>query len=286
MILLDILNDVVLDILKLLPFLFLTYLFMEYLENKTSETYNTKIQKAGKYGPLIGGVLGIIPQCGFSASITNLYASGITTIGTLLAVYLSTSDEMIPILISNSVPLIQIVKILLIKLVIGISFGFLIDFLFKKKLYTKTLESEDNICEQEHCNCKKNGILKASLIHTLNITIYIFIFTFIINLLITLIGENTIENFIQNNLFLGPLVCSLIGLIPNCAASVIITNLYTTNIINFASLIAGLLTGSGIGLMILFKINKKNIKENILITLMLYTIGVFSGCILQLIGIH
>ena len=141
----------------------------------------------------------------------------------------------------------------------------------------------DEICEDEHCHCHEQGILKASLVHTLNITIYIFIITLIINFIISLIGEGNIENFIKNNIFLGPIISSLIGLIPNCAASVIITNLYIENVINMASLISGLLTGAGVGLLVLFKTNKKHLKENIGITVMMYVIGVISGLGLQFI---
>ena len=278
----DILKDAIFDVIKLIPFLFITYLIMEYIENKTSSKLKQKVEKAGKFGPLFGGILGIVPQCGFSASSTGLYASGIITLGTLMAVYLSTSDEMLPILISEAIPLTTIIKILLIKLILGIFFGFLIDFLFKK-VNKKEIEESD-ICEYDNCNCHENGIFKASLIHTFNIIIYIFLLTIIINTLIALIGEETIENFIQNNLFLGPIISSLIGLIPNCAASVIITNLYTQNVINAASLIAGLLTGAGVGLIVLFRVNRNHLKENILITIMLYGIGVISGLLLQIIG--
>lgn len=280
---LEILLDAFLDTIKLIPFLFITYLIMEYIENKTSNKIKEKIQKSGKFGPLIGGILGIVPQCGFSASATNLYSSRLISIGTLIAVYLATSDEMIPIFISEAMPITLMFEILAIKLVLGVVFGFIIDFIFRKINKNREKEEIVDICEHEHCHCHENGIVKASLIHTFNITIYIFIITLVINLIIGIIGEETIEIFIKNNVFLGPIIASLIGLIPNCAASVIITNLYIQNVINIASLIAGLLTGAGVGLIVLFRTNKKHLKENLLIVGLLYAIGVGSGLILQMI---
>ena len=202
-----------------------------------------------------------------------------------MAVYLSTSDEMLPILISKAIPITTIIKIISIKLVLGVIWGFIIDFVYKIINSGKPERKAVDICEEDECHCEENGIIKASLIHTINITIYIFIITLIINAAIGLIGEDTIASFIQNNLYLGPVISSLIGLIPNCAASVIITDLYTQNIINSASLIAGLLTGAGVGVIVLFRMNKNHLKENVSIVAMLYVIGVISGWILQLVGL-
>lgn len=211
-----------------------------------------------------------------------------------MAVYLSTSDEMIPIFISEAMPIGLMLKILGIKLILGIFWGVLIDFivrklyklnLLKKEKKENTIDEEEisiEICEDEHCHCHEQGIIKASLVHTINITIYIFIITLIINVIIGAVGEDKIEMIIKNNIFLGPIVSSLIGLIPNCAASVIITNLYIENVINMASLVAGLLTGAGVGLIVLFRTNK-NIKQNLIISALMYFIGVTSGLILQLI---
>ena len=277
----EILEDTILDTIKLIPFLFITYLIMEYIENRTSNKTKETIKKSGKLGPLIGGIVGIFPQCGFSVSATNLYAARVISIGTLIAVYLSTSDEMLPIFISKSLEINLVIKILLIKLLVAIICGFIVDFVFRMK--NKGNDEEDgivDICEHEHCHCHEEGVLKSSLKHTVNITIYIFITTLIINILIYLIGEKVIEEFLTSNLILGPIISSLIGLIPNCAASVIITNLYVENVINEACLISGLLTGAGVGLMVLFRVNK-NLKENLKIMGIVYTIGVVAGVILQ-----
>ncbi len=283
---LEILEDALVDTLKLTPFLFITYLIMEYIEHKMSEKTKSTIQKSGKWGPLIGGIVGIIPQCGFSASATNLYAARVISLGTLMAVYLSTSDEMLPIFISEGMPLITIVKILAVKFVIGIFWGFIIDFILRKKKEDSN-EDETNIehfCEHEHCHCGEERILKSAIKHTISITIFIFIITLVINAVVSFVGEDNIANFVGNHEVLGPVISALVGLIPNCASSVIISNLYIQNIINGASLIAGLLTGAGVGLIILFRTNK-NQKENIKILAMLYVIGVISGIMIQISGI-
>ena len=280
----DILIDAIIDTVKILPFLFITYLIMEYIEHKMSEKSKTTIKKAGKWGPLLGSAVGIIPQCGFSASATNLYSARVISLGTLIAVYLSTSDEMIPVFISEKVPVLTLVKIIAIKFIIGIIFGFIIDTILRLKNKEKQEEKIEEICEHEHCHCEENGILKSAIKHTINILIYIFVITLIINFIVEWVGEDNIATFVGNHAILGPAISSLIGLIPNCAASVILTNLYIQNIISGASLVAGLLTGAGVGLIILFRTNK-NVKENIAIVGMLYVIGFFSGIILQLIGI-
>ena len=278
----DVFIDAFIDSIKILPFLFITYIIMEYIEHKMSEKSKNTIKKSGKWGPLLGSAVGIIPQCGFSASATNLYAARVITLGTLMAVYLSTSDEMIPIFISEKIPILTLIQILSIKFVLGIIWGFIIDFSLRKR--NQEEQKIEDLCEHEHCHCDEKGILKSSIKHTINIFIYIFIITFLIGLLVETVGEDNIANFVGNHAILGPTISSLIGLIPNCAASVIITNLYIQNIINGASLVAGLLTGAGVGLIILFKTNK-NLKENIAIVAMLYTIGVLSGILLQVIGI-
>ena len=280
----EIIEETLIDSVKLLPFLFITYLIMEYIEHKTSDKLKNTIKKSGKYGPVIGGLLGTIPQCGFSVAATNLYATRIITLGTLISVYLATSDEMIPILLSEGAPITTILSILGIKLVIAIIAGFIIDFIIRRK--NKENDEEERIidlCEKEHCHCE-HGIFKSALKHTLNIFVFIIIITFIINILIHFIGEDNIANFVRINPILGPVLAGIIGLIPNCASSVILTQLYVENVIPVATMISGLLAGTGIGLAVLFRMNK-GIKENLKITALMYVIGVISGIILQLIGV-
>lgn len=286
---LEIIEETLIDAIKLLPFLFITYLIMEYIEHKMGKKTKNTIKKSGKLGPVIGSILGIFPQCGFSVSATNLYAGRVITLGTLIAVYLSTSDEMLPIFISEAVSPIIILKILGIKLIIGMIAGSLIDLIvniFKKNKQEKQNDEIGHMCEEEHCHCDENGVFKSALKHTLNIFLFIVLITFIINIIVYFVGEETIASWILNKPIIGPMITSLIGLIPNCAASVIITNMYLENVISLGSMIAGLLTGAGVGLAVLFKTNKDNrLKENIGIVVLLYIIGVISGILIDFLKV-
>lgn len=281
---LEIVEHTLLDSIKLIPFLFITYLLMEFLEHKTSSKINGVIKKSGKFGPAIGGVLGLLPQCGFSVMATNLYMGRIVTLGTLISIYLTTSDEMLPILISAQIPVITILKILAIKFVIGMIAGFIIDLVLNKiKKKEQTKEETVEFCEHEHCHCEE-GIFKSAIRHTVSIFIFILVITLVLNAVIHLIGEDTLSNFVMNNKILGPIIASLIGLIPNCASSVIISQLYVEKVISAAIMISGLLVNAGVGLLVLFRVNR-NWKENIKVTAILYGIGVVSGIILEFIGL-
>ena len=280
---LEVLQDTAIDTIKLLPFLFITYLIMEYIEHKTSNKVKDVIKKSGKFGPLLGAIVGIFPQCGFSVSATNLYAGRVITLGTLISVYLATSDEMLPILLTEAVPAGKIFTILGIKLVLGIVAGFIIDFvirMFRKEKVEEQEEKIEEICEHEHCHCEE-GIVTSAIKHTLNITIFIFFITLVLNGIIAYIGKDTIAHFISKNVILGPIVAGLIGLIPNCASSVILTELFISNVISMPVLISGVAVNAGVGLLVLFKTNK-NVKENIKIVGILYLIGVLAGIILEL----
>lgn len=279
----DIILDAIMDSVKLLPFLFVTYLMMEYIEHKTKDKTKEVVKKSGKYGPFIGSVLGIFPQCGFSVSATNLYAARVITLGTLIAVYLSTSDEMLPIFLSEAVPITTILTILGIKLTVGMIAGFVIDFVIRIRGKEEDQKIID-LCEKEHCHCE-HGIIKPALKHTLNIFVFILMITILINFAIYLIGEERISSFLQNQPILAPAIAGIIGLIPNCASSVILTQMYLENIISVATMISGLLVGAGVGLAVLFKMNR-GIKQNIKIVALLYTIGVVAGIIIELIGIR
>lgn len=227
----------------------------------------------------------MFPQCGFSVSATNLYAARVITLGTLIAVYLSTSDEMLPIFISEAVPVTTILKILGIKLLIGMIAGFMIDLVLRMKNGNNQEEEKIiDLCEKDHCHCE-HGIVKSALKHTLNIFVFIVIVTLVINIIIYFIGEERIADFLQYSPILGPIIAGMIGLIPNCAASVILTQLYLENVITSSTLISGLLVGAGVGLAVLFKTNK-GVKENLKIVGLLYVIGVISGIIIQFVGIN
>ena len=279
---LDIILDTLIDTLKLLPFLFIAFLIIELIEHKLNAKNKIIITKSKKYGPIIGSLLGMIPQCGFSALATNLYITRIITLGTLISIYLSTSDEMLPILISEKVDISIIIKILLTKIFFGIIYGIIIDIIIEKRFKEKEKENYE-ICDKDRCHCE-NGILASTIKHTLNIALFILIITFIINIIFNYGGEKYLSKIFLKNTLLGPFITSLIGLIPNCGASVILTELYLNNTISFASLISGLLTGSGTALLVLFKGNK-NIKENIFISILLYLLGSFSGVIIEIIQI-
>lgn len=276
----DVIMDTLLDAVKLVPFLFFTYLAMEYLEHKTGQKAQKLVRKAGRFGPVIGGALGVVPQCGFSAAASSLYAGRVITLGTLLAIYLSTSDEMLPILISEQAPVRTIVFILLAKAVIGIIVGFVIDMVFSRH------REEDHhiheICEQEHCHCGEGGIFRSALVHTVQISGFILIITFLLNLLFSLVGEDVLAGLILNRRILGPVLAGLAGLIPNCAGSVAITQLYLEGVIGTGAMLSGLLTGTGVGLLILFRMNHDR-KENLKILGLLYFIGVSVGIVVGLI---
>lgn len=284
----DVIVDTSIDALKLLPFLWITYFIMEYMEHKTGKRTKNIIKKSGRFGPFLGGILGIFPQCGFSAAAANLYAGKVITVGTLIAIFLSTSDEMLPVLISEAAPITTILQILAIKLGIGIIAGFMIDAtkqMLKKEESRRGKEKiEDeigHICEHEHCHCEE-GIFKSSIKHTLHIFFFILIISFLINIVIYFIGQENLSSIILNQKVIGPIIAGFVGLIPNCAGSVILTQLYLGQVISFGSMIGGLLVGSGIGILVLFRINK-DIKENFKILGLLYGIGVICGILIDVI---
>ena len=267
------------DTIKILPFLFITYLIMEYLEHKTSEKSKNVIKKSGKFGPIFGGLLGAVPQCGFSVSATNLYAGRVITLGTLISIYLSTSDEMLPILISSGTSIGLILKIVAVKIIIGMNAGFLIDFIFRKK--EENVEHIHELCEHDHCHCEES-ILKSSIKHTLQIFTFILIISLILNFVLYIVGEDVLAGLILNRPLLGPILAGLVGLIPNCASSVVLTELFVSGVIGIGTLVGGLLVNSGLGVIVLFKVNK-NIKENVKIVSILYVIGVMIGILIELI---
>ena len=280
---LHVLTDTLIDSIKLFPFLLITYIVMEYLEHRTSSKTRDLIKKSGKFGPAIGGVLGAFPQCGFSAAASNLYAGRVITLGTLISIYLSTSDEMIPVFISEKVSVSIILTIVGIKIVVGMIAGFLIDLVMRRSAKAIDInETIGGICEHEHCHCE-NGILKSALKHTLIIMMYIVLISFALNVLIFFIGQENLGHIILNQPFLGNLIAGMVGLIPNCAASVVITQLYLQGIMSTGSMLAGLLSAAGVGFLVLFKVNY-DMKENVKIVAIVYVISVTIGIFVDLIG--
>ena len=272
----DILLDAIIDTLKILPFLFLTYLLIEFLEHKAEEKSVDLVNRSGKLGPIIGSALGIIPQCGFSAATSNLYSGGVITRGTLIAVFLSTSDEMLPIMISKNISAGLILKILATKFAAGILIGLLIDVIERGLSHDHTKHLHD-LCEQDDCHCAGGGIVKPALIHTAKISLFLLITTAAVSVAVELVGEENLATFALNKPVAGELLAGLIGLIPNCAASVIITQLFLDGGMSTGAMLAGLLTGSGVGLLVLFRMNRKHMKDNLITLAILYVSGVVLG---------
>ena len=272
--------------IKLIPFLFLTYLLMEYLEHRSGDIAERVLKRSGQFGSLIGASIGLLPQCGFSSAAAGLYSARIISLGTLIAVFLSTSDEMIPILLSHSISFDIILKVLLVKLVIALIMGIAIDLIIKAVYTKKSIKLESKIeefCEREDCHCH-HSVIKPALIHTLKIGAFIFAFTLALNLLIHSVGEDNIALLILNKPFLANILSALVGLIPNCASSVIISELYVDGILSAGVMLSGLLANSGVALAVLFRTNRPR-KNNLLIVILLFTISVLSGLIIDILPI-
>lgn len=275
------------DNVRIIPFLFVTYCIMEYMEHAVSGKTEHAVKYSGKMGPFFGGILGIIPQCGFSAAAASFYSGGVITLGTLLAIFLSTSDEMLPILISEAIPFVSIVKILGVKALIGVIAGFLVDFGLKRIGKGHVVQKHiHDLCEQEHCHCEeeKTSIWKSALVHTVKVFGFIFIVSVLLNLVLECGGESALEWLANNNSFLAAILTGVVGLVPNCAASVIITQLYLKQFISAGAMMAGLLVGAGVGVLVLFRTNRP-VQQNIKITGLLYVIGVTAGLLIDLVGI-
>ena len=275
--------DAIEDTVKLIPFLFITYLGMEYLENRAGEKTVSLLLRAGKKGPIAGGILGAIPQCGFSAVAANLYAGGVITVGTMIAVFLSTSDEMLPILISKNAGIKEVFFIIGAKALVGIVAGLLIDYLIRRlhRGRQKGLQIHE-ICENENCHCKGDGILRPALVHCANITVFIFIILLVINFLAEWMGMEQLIRIAGAHPIVSVFMIGLIGLIPNCAVSVAITTFYLEGVLSFGSMFAGLLACAGVGIVILLRMNR-NWKNNLMIIGGIYAISVLCGILIQVL---
>ena len=273
--------DGIIDTLKILPYLFITFILLELIEHKLSKKSEKILAKNKKYGPFVGGLLGALPQCGFSTMAANLFSNKVITIGTVIAVFLSTSDEMLPIMLSEQTNINIILKIIGLKVLIGILIGIIVDLIYKKKK-EKPTEEINHMCEEEHCSCHEEGIFISSIKHTLKIGLFILIANLVINIIIFEVGEDNLSKVLLHKNVLTYFLASLVGLIPNCASSVIMTELYLSNLITIGTLLAGLLTGSGLGILLLFRTNK-DIKENITILSIIYFVGVITGLIMDII---
>lgn len=317
----DVLQDAVVDTLYLIPFLFVTYLFMEWLEHKTGERTQGAIARAGKAGPVLGAVLGVVPQCGFSAAASTLYAGRVIGLGTLFAVYLSTSDEMLPIFIAEQVPIETIAGILGLKVVIGMAFGLVVDLVLRLTHRPEEPLRIHEICERDHCDCsddcstcKNNpelayehhddcadgcdhehhhhdhahdagwrGIALSALKHTVQVTLFVFLVSLALNVVLEAVGEEALGSFIGSNAILAVFASALVGLIPNCAASVAIAQLYVEGVLGFGACMAGLLSAAGIGLLVLFRTNRHP-AQNAAIIGVLVAFSALCGLVIQLVA--
>ena len=275
----DILIDTLTDLAKLLPLLFVTYLLMEYFEDRFAGK-STGLIVRNRWGIPLAALIGAIPQCGFSASAAELYCGGVLSYATLITVFFSTSDEMLPLMISSAMEPVRMLKILALKIAVAVIAGLVTQLALGKK----NTSSIADACRNENCNCEEDGILRSALKHTLNIALFIGAVSLALNLLMGYAGSDAIRNIFSGNPVMSLLVIPLVGLIPTCAASVIITEMFLNGMISSSLLIAGLCANSGVALLVLFR-NNKNLRENIFTVFWLYLLSVITGLILGLAGI-
>ncbi len=264
-----------------LPLLYVIYLLMELLEHKAGEKANGLIRSSGKIGPLFGGLLGAVPQCGFSAAAASLYAGRVISLGTLLAVFLSTSDEMISVLLAGKFPPLSVLGLVLLKALLGIAVGFICDLVYRPK---HTGEEVEELCEAEGCHCEGKSVFLAALFHALRVALFIFLVSFALHVAVELVGEERIASLAFNIPVLGHILAALIGLIPNCAASVILSELYVSGAMSLGAMLSGLLCGAGVGTLVLFRVNRR-MRENGMIVLVLFLTGTVLGILIDITGL-
>lgn len=280
----EIILDAFLDTVKVFPFLLVIYILIEFLEHRTSFTRNRKILQ-GNLAPLIGTATGLVPQCGFSVMAANLYDKGLIRTGTLLAVLIATSDEAFIILLSSGTAAAAIMPLVVIKLLVGVGVGYLVNFIYSaEKLAEGDVEEiHAYSCGREHDGKSELKIyLIGPLLHSLKIALYLLIVNLVFGFVIDAVGEETIASAMIGGVYFQPFITALIGLIPNCASSVIITGAYINNAITFGSCVAGLCANAGLGLVVLYK-NTKKIKRNIVFTIVLYIISAAAGLVVNCI---
>ena len=299
------------DTLYLIPFLFVTYLAMEWLEHKAGDKAEEAVRRAGAAGPVVGALVGIVPQCGFSAAAATLWAGRVITLGTLFAVFLSTSDEMLPIFLAEQVAPATILKIMGVKLMIGMVMGFVVDAAVRLARRDRERLRIHELCERDRCHCNGDcdaceqqpelaydyehdeehehhheggSILRSALTHTVQVTVFIFVITLVLDGARELVGEDALGAFLGSNPVLSVLGSALVGLIPNCAASVVIAQLYVEGALGAGAMMAGLLVSAGVGLLVLFRTNR-GLRQNLIVLAGLWATGVFWGLIISAFGI-
>ena len=279
----EICKDVLIDGARMIPFLLFAFLLTELVEKYTGEKRDRILMKGNKAGPIIGALFGCIPQCGFSVVAANLYAERLVSVGTLLAVFMSTSDEAIIVMFGYPKSGGKILTILGLKVVIAIVVGYLVDLFCKRKRFSVKQES---VWEERGCSCcgGHDGILKAVVSHSLKTLLYIMLFSMVLNVVIEGIGIERIQEILMNDSPFQIILSASVGLIPNCASSILITELYMKGVLALPAVMAGLLASGGMGLIVLWK-NNRDKKENLKITAMLYIGSIVIGVILQILFI-
>ena len=267
----DVFFDALFDSLKLVPYLIITFLILEFVEHKITKKNRKLIRGKRKIGPLVGGILGGLPQCGFSVMAGNLFSGRIITMGTLISIFLSTSDEMLPIMLGENVDFIFVLMIVVFKMCVGVVVGFLVDIFYIKFAKKEKIKKNEvmEVCAHDHCGCNEKNLFVSAVKHTLKTIVFVFIANIIIGIILYYVGEERLANLLLEGNILTYFLASLVGLIPNCAPSIIITELYVSNLISIGTLLSGLLTGSGAGILLLFK-NNRNMRQNFLIVMIIY----------------
>lgn len=268
------------DTLRMLPFLFGAYLLMEWLEHRSGERMEGMLAQARRLGPVTGALLGCVPQCGFSVAAAQLYAGRVITMGTLVAVFLSTSDEAVPLLLGDPSRAAVLVPLLALKAAVGVLAGSLIDRTVAAGQKPQAQGIHD-LCE--HCGCEEGAILPAALRHTGGIALFILAVNLLLGWATFLLGEERLAALLLSHSILQPMMAALLGLIPNCAGSVLLTRLYLSGAVSFGSLAAGLLSASGVGLMVLLRQNPRP-GENLTVAGILWGVGAAVGLGLQIIA--
>ena len=274
----DVLIDTLLDLTKIVPFLFFIYLFLEWMENQAGHKMERFLEKHRRINPLAGTLFGLLPSCGFATAASSLYATGVISAGTLVAIFLSSSDEMLSIMLGMQADLSLIAPILGVKLVVGLIAGYGFDLLSKHR----TIDVDD-FCQREHDD-HSHGILYSACMHTLQVSIWLFVTIFVFNGIVELIGEEIIRDFILAHPSQSVLFCGLTGLIPRCASSIILTTMYIDSVIPFSAVCAGLLVNAGTGMIMLYRVNP-DFKDNTKILLATLACGLIAGFTLQIFGL-
>lgn len=290
---LHVLEHSVFDTLELVPFLLLTYLAMEAIEHSASAHVQAAVERSGKAGPVVGALLGALPQCGFSAMAATLYAGRVVTVGTLVAVILSTSDEMVPVFLAHQEPMGHMLAIMGAKVAVGLVVGLAVDAVLRARHRAGDGHLHiHELCEREHCHCDEGGahghehghghgrwaIVRSALVHTVQVTFFIFVVTFVFGLVIEHVGQDALGTLLANHPVRATFVSALVGLIPNCGASVAITELYLDGVLAVGPMIAGLLASGGVGLLVLWRTNA-DVRQNALVTVFIYAVSVLVGLV-------